>query len=58
MNDTISKTNSPPKGACDNCGATFSWLFSCEVDEGIDLYECENCNNMYVLRRNVGEDDN
>tara|TARA_R100000951_G_scaffold94157_1_gene82826 strand:+ start:13284 stop:13451 length:168 start_codon:yes stop_codon:yes gene_type:complete len=54
----IGKSNSPPKYPCDNCGATFSWLFSQELDEGVDLYECENCNNMYILRRDVEEDDN
>lgn len=40
----------PPIEACARCGATFSWLLLEDTEMG-DIYECENCNNLILVRR-------
>tara|TARA_R110002020_G_scaffold27051_2_gene87144 strand:+ start:1461 stop:1619 length:159 start_codon:yes stop_codon:yes gene_type:complete len=47
----------PPMDECGNCGIRFSWLFVDSVEEG-DIYECERCNNIFLKREEVVEDDN
>ena len=49
----------PPKDGCEKCGVIFSWMFVDETEMG-DIYECENCNNMVVVRVPSGmiENDN
>ncbi len=49
--------NHPPIIDCANCGATFAWVLLEDTEIG-DIYECENCNNLIMINREVMEHDN